>query len=75
MKSLIKFILICTGIVTIASFLIHFESSGDIPKDAGNITETAMRKTFNTASEVWDSIKIHISSPSDTLYNKIINEN
>lgn len=70
MKSLIKFILICTGIVTVTSFLIHFESSGDIPKDVGNITETAVRNTLNTTSEAWDSIKVYLTPPLDTLYNK-----
>lgn len=52
MKSLIKFIVILAGITAIATYLLNFNSSGDIAKDCGTFVEDGINKIKSTATQV-----------------------
>lgn len=64
MKSLLKFIIITAGIISILSYFLNFKSSGNIPQDVGNITQHATQNALDT----FDSLKLKLSS-SKTLQN------
>lgn len=51
MKSLIKFIVILAGITAIATYLLNFNSSGDIAKDCGTAVEDGINKIKSTATQ------------------------
>ena len=51
MKSLIKFIVILAGITTIATYILNFNSSGDIAKDCGKAVEEGINKIKSTATQ------------------------
>lgn len=50
MKSVIKFIVILAGITAIATYILNFNSSGDIAKDCGKAVEDGINKIKSTAS-------------------------
>lgn len=57
MKSLIKFIVILAGITTIATYILNFNSSGDIAKDCGKAVEEGINKIKSTAAKIIDKTK------------------
>ena len=57
MKSLIKFIVILAGIITIATYILNFNSSGDIAKDCGKAVEDGINKIKSTATKTIDKTK------------------
>ena len=57
MKSLIKFIVILAGITTIATYILNFNSSGDIAKDCGKAVEDGINKIKSTAAKTIDKTK------------------
>ena len=57
MKSLIKFIVILAGITTIATYILNFNSSGDIAKDCGKAVEEGINKIKSTAAKTIDKTK------------------
>lgn len=57
MKSLIKFIVILAGITTIATYILNFNSSGDIAKDCGKAVEEGINKIRSTAAKTIDKTK------------------
>lgn len=57
MKSLIKFIVILAGITTIATYILNFNSSGDIAKDCGKAVEDGINKIESTAAKTIDKTK------------------
>lgn len=57
MKSLIKFIVILAGITTIATYILNFNSSGDIAKDCGKAVENGINKIKSTAAKIIDKTK------------------
>lgn len=57
MKSLIKFIVILAGITTIATYILNFNSSGDIAKDCGKAVEDSINKIKSTAAKTIDKTK------------------
>ena len=65
MKSLIKFIVILAGITTIATYILNFNSSGDIAKDCGKAVEAGINKIKSTATKTIDKTK-HLTQ-SDSL--------
>ena len=64
MKSLIKFIVILAGITTIATYILNFNSSGDIAKDCGRAVEDGINNIKSTAVKPIDKIKNFIQSDS-----------
>lgn len=68
MKSILKFIIVLTGITTITSYLLKFNFSDDIAKDIGTMTEQGIRNTINTVSDIKDTISLKINFPQiDTV--------
>lgn len=57
MRSLIKFIVILAGITTIATYILNFNSSGDIAKDCGKAVEDGINKIESTAAKTIDKTK------------------
>ena len=57
MKSLIKFIVILAGITTIATYILNFNSSGDIAKYCGKAVEDGINKIKSTAAKTIDKTK------------------
>lgn len=57
MKSLIKFIVILAGITTIATYLLNFNSSGDIAKDCGTAVEDGINKIKSTTTQAATMVK------------------
>lgn len=57
MKSLIKFIVILAGITTIATYLLNFNSSGDIAKDCGTAVEDGINKIKSTITQAVTMVK------------------
>ena len=57
MKSLIKFIVILAGITTIATYILNFNSSGDIAKDCRKAVEDALNKIKSTAAKTINKTK------------------
>lgn len=57
MKSLIKFIVILAGITTIATYLLNFNSSGDIAKDCGTAVEDGINKIKSTTTQAVTMVK------------------
>ena len=51
MKSIIKFIVILAGITAIATYILNFNSSGDIAKDCGKAVEDGINKIKSTATQ------------------------
>lgn len=51
MKSLIKFIVILAGITAIATYILNFNSSGDIAKDCGRAVEDGINNIKSTATQ------------------------
>ena len=57
MKSLIKFIVILAGITAIATYLLNFNSSGDIAKDCGTAVEDGINKIKSTIIQAVTMVK------------------
>lgn len=57
MKSLIKFIVILAGITAIATYILNFNSSGDIAKDCGRAVEDGINNIKSTAAKTIDKTK------------------
>lgn len=58
MKSVIKFIVILAGITAIATYILNFNSSGDIAKDCGKAVEDGINKIKSmTQSDSLQSLK------------------
>lgn len=57
MKSLIKFIVILAGITAIATYLLNFNSSGDIAKDCGTAVEDGINKIKSTTTQAVTMVK------------------
>ena len=57
MKSLIKFIVILAGITTIATYILNFNSSGDIAKDCDKAVEDGINKIKSTAAKTINKTK------------------